>query len=104
MRTLQRDQTGLITFSAGWADVASGNGLALPGVPFTYTRTSTGVYVFRFDSRLVPVVVTANGNASTSHSVTVFGAGPGTFAVQGLASNVAANTAGNWTCVARDTR
>jgi hypothetical protein len=103
MRTRERDTTGLTTFSSGYSDAASGAGVA-NGIPFTFTRTGTGVYVFRFDSVLTPLVVLVTASALTGHSATAKDFGPGTFTIVTLVNNAAANSAGNWTCTARDGR
>lgn len=59
MRTQQRDQGGLTTFSGPIADAAAGAGVA-GGVSFTFTRTGTGVYAIKFDVRLMPTSVATN--------------------------------------------
>lgn len=52
MRTAQRDQAGLATRMEGYvADAPSGSGVS-SGIPYIWTRSSTGTYDFRFDTRI----------------------------------------------------
>ena len=102
MRTAQRDQSGPTTFGADVNDAASGAGVAHPGaVPFTYTRTATGVYRYRVDASLAPLYVTATGYGGTSHTATTMPAGAGAWDVIVSANNTPVNSRHTWTCTAR---
>jgi hypothetical protein len=60
VRTQQRDGS-TVTIGATLGDAPSGSGVLQPGgIPFTFTRTATGTYVLRFDTRIVPVAAFAN--------------------------------------------
>ena len=106
MRTIPRDQTGLATFGAYIVDAASGGGMASGGLPYTFTRTSTGVYVFHFDFRLTPLHVTAVCYPSGGPLAMPYTFGPGSFTVVGYSnfSATAANANFFWTCTALDKR
>jgi len=80
MRTTQRDQDGLTTFSASVADAASGSGLATGGIPYTFTRTGTGTYLFNFDARLIATVGVAS-TAGTSFIAMVNAVGAGALTI-----------------------
>lgn len=105
MRTTQRDQAATTTFGAAVSDAPSGSGVAQPGsVPFTFTRTGTGVYAYRFDTRLMPVTVNPTANSATGHSAATGSFAPGAFNVTTLASNAPANGSHYWSCTALDKR
>src|SRR4051812_42141524 len=56
MRSRQRDTNPAITFSLSITDAANGGGVAQPGaIPYTFTRTGTGVYGINIDARLRPI-------------------------------------------------
>jgi hypothetical protein len=104
MRTKERDQVGTTTFGGYDPDGPSGSGVASNGVAYTWTRTATGVYQYRFDSALTPLSVnaainTANGNSTASGALAA-----GTFSVYTLYNNAAANGGRSWSCIARDQR
>jgi hypothetical protein len=103
MRSQQRDNVGLTTFSGYAADVAAGSGIS-GDVSYTYTRTGTGLYVFNFNLGLVPQGVIATPGAS-SRQCGVDSLGPGTFRVGASdATGVATNHPFNFTCTAIDKR
>jgi hypothetical protein len=74
MRTAQRDQSGLVTFTGAFASGPSGSGVAYPGVPYTFTRTGTGAYTIRFDAALQPLTVVCTTN---SGQIALAAVGPG---------------------------
>lgn len=106
MRTTQRDQGGMTTFSASIVDAASGSGIAQPGgIPFRWVQSVTGQYNYNFDLRLTPVAMTVsqalgNLNAGTTNL------GPGQFQVATTLANTGAAYSGahRWTCTAIDKR
>jgi hypothetical protein len=105
MRSAQRDQGGTLTFGAGVADAPSGSGVAQPGgIPFTFTRTATGVYDYRISGRLVPLSVNANPNYLNGNHAAVSGLGPGFFSIATYNNGTVVNVGHFWTCTARDLR
>jgi hypothetical protein len=63
MRTVQRDQIGVIAFTGQFNGAgSSASGVATGGVPFSFSRAGAGQYTVRFDPSLIPLAVVA-----TSH-------------------------------------
>jgi hypothetical protein len=59
MRSLARDQGSKhIQFNVRTPDAASGSGIAQPGnIPYVFTRTAVGQYVYNFDPAIAPMAV-----------------------------------------------
>jgi hypothetical protein len=102
VRSPQRDTDGTVTFGALVVDGPSGAGVS-NGVPYTWTRSSVGNYVFNFDSRLTPVTIT--GTSAAPSAATTPNAGPGTFTI-GVVNGVGAYTSQHFrfSCTALDKR
>lgn len=77
MRTVARDQGNTVVMT-GYFDginAASGSGFAQPdGIPFIWTRTGTGAYALKFDSRLMPTAIQASAGGAFNYATV---GGPG---------------------------
>lgn len=58
MRSLNKDQNGLVTFGGRFYGPTGGIQSQVQE-PFSVTRTGVGVYVIRFDLKLVPLTIIA---------------------------------------------
>lgn len=89
MRTTQRDQGGTSHGAATVADAPSGGGVFLPaGVPYTFVRSATGQYDYKFDARLTPRGIVATAGPVSAIARTQ--AAAGSFTVQVFTSAGAA--------------
>lgn len=105
MRSRERDRGGIISFSGVTpSGAASGVGVAQPGnIPYSYIRTATGDYTFRFDPALHALAMQAIGTSGPVVPAGAFGAG--TFRLQSFA--VAGGLSDgiiHFQCTARDRR
>jgi hypothetical protein len=83
VRSKAQDQSKIINFMIRTPDAASGAGLAQPGnIPYSFSRVSTGLYRYTFDSSIVPTSVVA-GVAQSVNCFALVGSAPaaGTFDV-----------------------
>jgi hypothetical protein len=107
MRSTQRDITAYAIFSASVLDAASGFGLAQPGnIPFTFTRTATGIYVYNFSPRLRALsgsISHQSGGVNNEATLDSFAAGSFR-AIMGQSTGSLFNFNHSWTITARDGR
>lgn len=81
MRSAQRDQGGLTTFSSPLIDgTQPGGSFVANGVSCSWTRSGTGTYTISFDTRLRTVGGVAS-TQSVAYIATVSGVNPGTASV-----------------------
>lgn len=104
MRTREQELGGFITFSGVTpSGGASGVGVAQPGnIPFTYIRTGTGDYTFRFDPGLH--VLSMQGVSSAGSAVPAGTYGPGTFRMQSFSATTLTDGIIHFVVRARDRR
>jgi len=96
----------MATFGGVIADAAAGFGVAQPGaVPFTFTRTSAGIYQVNFDTRLRAVSGVATTDTVT-RAAAMYGFGAGSFTITRFTTNAGApeNGGSSFTCTAIDKR